>query len=160
MVEHIVAFFVYSYLGATCEHIAYNVVGGPDKPKKSLENPIITGFPIYGIGAYIVVFANNYLKQFGATNPLIKILVFGFLLSALELVIGLIVGAGPKSYTKDGLISGWDYSNDKYNLYGIISPRTFATWGILGLTVSYIHPSILNWIKCGVNCYTSAAPSH
>lgn len=145
--EHFIAFLIYSYLGATIEHISYYIGSfNNDYIPKSLGNPIITGFPLYGIGAYLVILAHSQIKQ---SNILIQFLIYGLVLSILEYLIGMYVGAGPNSYDNE-MISAWDYSEEKYNIGGKISLRHFVSWGILGTILTKIHPVILNKIKFGI----------
>lgn len=56
----IISFMVYSYFGATLEHLSYFF----SKNKKTLSNPIITGFPLYGIGAYCVILLNQAFNKY------------------------------------------------------------------------------------------------
>ena len=141
MIENIIAFLIYSYLGASFEHINYFF----SNSKKALSNPIITGFPLYGLGAYSIIITNNYLSN---TNIFLKILIFALVLSIIELITGLYVGAGITNST--GIISSWDYSNEPYNYKGIIDIKHFIIWGLLGVIITYIHPIIIKKIKYGI----------
>jgi len=145
--EHIVAFFVYSYLGASVEHINYYF----SHTTKALANPIITGFPLYGVGAYMIILINDILIRYGVENLLIKFIVFAIFLSLLEYIVGIYVGAGQNSY-KGTMVDSWDYSHEAYNLDGKISLRHVILWGFAGLILIYIHPKLIHLIKCGVNC--------
>ncbi|ARF11804.1 protein of unknown function DUF1113 [Klosneuvirus KNV1] len=145
--EHIIAFFIYSYLGASIEHINYYF----SHTTKALANPIITGFPLYGFGAYMIIFINDLLNQYGIENLLVKFIVFAILLSILEYIVGIYVGAGPKSY-QGTMVDSWDYSKESWNLDGKISLKHAILWGFAGLILIYIHPKLIQKIKCGVNC--------
>lgn len=145
--EHIMAFLVYSYLGATLEHISYFMGSFQNGAVKSLGNPIITGFPIYGMGAYFIVVANRLMSDYILPA---KFLAFGAILTIFEYLVGLYVGAGPKSYKADGSIDAWDYSSERCNIDGIISLRHFISWGTLGLAISIFHPELIKIIKFGI----------
>lgn len=145
--EHIIAFFIYSYLGASIEHINYYF----SHTTKALANPIITGFPLYGFGAFMIILINDLFTQYGIENLLIKFITFAILLSLLEYVVGIYVGAGQNSY-KGTMVDSWDYSHEPYNLDGIISLKHAVLWGFAGLVLIYIHPKIMQKIKCGIGC--------
>lgn len=142
-IEYFLLFLIYSYLGATLEHLSYFF--GNDKPK-ALTNPIITGFPLYGTGALIILLLAEKMQN---VHWSLQFLVYGFVMSLFEYIIGKIVGAGEKSY-KNGMVWSWDYSNEKYNYEGIISLRHFVCWGILGLILTKINPYILKIIRLGI----------
>lgn len=146
IITFIIVFMIYSYIGASIEHIMYAI--GEDK--KTLENIIITGFPLYGIGAYIVIFVNKYLKIY-TDNIIIHCIIYGLLLSFLEYIVGkFIVGAGPDSYRDDGSIKSWDYSNKPFNFQGIVTLMHLVSWGILGIFVSKLHPIIIDIVQNGI----------
>lgn len=145
--EHIVAFFLYSYFGASLEHINYYF----SHTTKALANPIITGFPLYGAGAYMIILINNLLTHYNIENLLIKFIVFAIILTILEYIVGIYVGAGQKSY-QGSMVDAWDYSHESYNVDGIISLKHAILWGFAGLFLIYIHPILIQKIKCGVNC--------
>jgi len=147
--EYIIAFCIYSYLGATFEHLSYYFGKGP---KKELANPIITGFPLYGIGAFLVVGLNEMLKRMGHDdNILIQFAVFATGLSVLEYIVGVYVGAGKNSY-RNGMVKSWDYSDEFMNIDGKISLKHFIYWGIIGLIVIKIHYKLMTRIRCAVHC--------
>jgi len=142
--EHLIAFLFYSYIGATLEHISYSLNKG--KPKQ-LSNPIITGFPLYGIAAYGIITINSFISE----TIVLQFFIFGIVISLIEYIVGLYVGAGEKSYV-DGMVNSWDYSKEPYNLHGIVSLRHFISWGILGIILVRIHPVLIKHIKCAINC--------
>lgn len=144
MFDFLIAFMIYSYLGATLEHLSYSLFKSKISKPKALANAIITGFPLYGSGAFLIVYLNNYLTN--VTLP-IKFLIFSFILSSLEYIAGVYTGAGKTSY-ENGMVKAWDYSDEKYNIDGKISLRHFISWGILGLLVTQIHPKIMSKIRC------------
>jgi uncharacterized membrane protein len=146
MIDNIILFMIYSYGGATIEHLSYFF---ENKTPKALANPIITGFPIYGIGAYMIIWLNNILEKIGYRNIIVKIMMFAIVLTLFEYLIGLYVGAGPKSHS-NGMISSWDYSDQPYNIKGIISLKHFIAWGLLGLILIWLHPQLKHKIRNGI----------
>lgn len=141
MIKNIIPFMIYSYLGASLEHISYYI----SKENKKLLNPIITGFPLYGIGAYCVILINNILQKYNL-NSLTRFLIYAILLTLIEYIVGKYVGAGKKN--ENGDIDAWDYTDQRFNYRGIISLKHFIAWGILGLCVEYIHPKIIKSLDC------------
>ena len=114
------------------EHIMYYF----SDEEKILNNPIITGFPIYGIGGLIVLYLNYYLKT---NNIIIIFLLSAILLTLAELISGYIVKAGKLGENrKDGKIISWDYSKNFLNYKGIIDLKHFIGFGILG-TIIVLH---------------------
>lgn len=127
---------VYSYLGATLEHVSYSL----KKRRKALVNPIITGFPLYGIGAFIVIGVHSKL-QLGLVG---SFLLYGTLLTLLEYLVGkYLTDAGTTA--PDGLINSWNYNGH------IVSPLHFMIWGILGTLVTRIHPKLSQSIDRALN---------
>jgi uncharacterized membrane protein len=143
----LVLFMIYSYGGATLEHLNYYF--GGTQPK-ALANPIITGFPIYGMGAYMLIWLNDMLDKHQIHNCLIKFFLFATILTIFEYCVGLIVGAGSKSYV-NGMVASWDYSKQPFNLNGIVSLKHFVVWGILGLILIQVHPYLKQKVLFGIN---------
>ena len=103
MKEHLIAFLIYSYIGANLEHISYFIESFSNNYKpKILANPVITGFPLYGFGAYLLIIVNKILP---IKNMLIKFIINGFILSTIEYLVGLLVNAGKIMILKE-LIHG------------------------------------------------------
>lgn len=146
MEAHFYAFLVYSFLGASLEHVRY-YAGRKLNPQthrpKALLNPIITGFPLYGVGALGIATLHNRVGLNKVPIPL-QFLAYASVLSLFEYAVGKYVGAGPSSYTKQGMIESWDYSRSKFNLGGIVSLNHFIGWGLLGLSVAHVlHPVVM-----------------
>lgn len=134
-------FLFYSFLGAVGEHISYYVV----RKKKVLSNPIIEGFPIYGIGAYLAIYLNRLFTH--KWHWIIEIIFFGFIISAIEYGIGFIGGAGANSYNGNGEVIWWDYTDTFLNINGIVNFRHFLTYGILAFVVTKIHPLLVERVN-------------
>ena len=146
MQAHVYAFLAYSFLGATLEHVRYyadSKLNPSTHTPKALLNPIITGFPLYGLGAYGVATLHQNVGVKNTPLP-VQFLAYASLRSLLEYGAGKYVGAGSKSYTRHGMVESWDYSKGKYNLGGIVSLKHFVGWGLLGLFVAHVlHPVVM-----------------
>jgi uncharacterized membrane protein len=143
-----ILFLFYTFAGAVAEHLSYFVGKPLGAPTKSLSNPIITGFPIYGLGALIVIWLRGLAVAYGL-GVVIEFMIYGVALEILEGVTGVIVGAGSKSYEEcegERCVSSWDYSKSKWNIMGIVDVRHFFLFGIAGMLVSRFNP----WLQCKV----------
>ena len=132
-----IIFWIYTLLGAILEHISY-YIGNTffnSKPKY-LNNPILTGFPLYGLGGLWINY--TYKKYLTGYNDIQLFFIFGTMITILEYVIGKMVGAG----ISDTGVPSWDYSKEVFNFQGIISMRHFISWGLLGLTIIRIQPKL------------------
>lgn len=129
--KYLITFFIYTFFGAIAEHISYYF----SNTKKTLSNPIIEGFPLYGLVAVIFVFINKYIPK----NYLIEFLIYGMVATSIEFVTGLAVGAGPSK----GVVDSWDYSNNPLNYKGIIDIYHFIAFGIAGMIIVRINPYLM-----------------
>ncbi len=132
----LIIFLIYTFFGAIFEHLSYYIGKQLFQSKeKYLSNPIITGFPLYGLGGLLIYYLyDNYFRSYSSFT---LFFVFGFILSSLEYLVGkYIVDAGK---TNNGITS-WDYTNEPFNYEGIISLRHFIMWGIISLVVIKIQP--------------------
>jgi hypothetical protein len=144
--KRIIALFIfYSLLGAIAEHVSYFVakLRKPAALPKALNNPILTGFPIYGLGGLLVVWLHPIIFAYGI---LAEAIVYGGVLTLIELVSGLIVKAGAGSTTKctDGkdCIDSWDYSKGYGNLFGVVDIWHFVAFAIAGIVITKINPYV------------------
>lgn len=141
---YIIVFFIYTFLGSHIEHLSYFM----SNKNKSMENPIITGFPLYGACSLSIIAINNYLN---INNVILEIIIFGGLITIIELLLGLVIGAGKDGYTENGLIKTWDYSDNYFNYRGIISLRHYLMWGVLASCVIRMHPYISQFVTKGLS---------
>lgn len=137
-------FMFWSLLGAIVEHVFYAV--GKKDGKRYMSNPVLTGFPLYGIIAYIVVFLHRmFIYKF---SFVVQFFIYGVIISGLEYIIGKIVGAGPDHYHNgDGSIRWWNYSGKVLNFEGLVDLEHFLYYGVFGLVVSLIHPVVLERVN-------------
>lgn len=131
---------IYSFFGAVFEHLSYYF---NPKIKKTLSNPIITGFPIYGLGAYLIL-------KTGIKNTFLLFIVSALIGTIIELLTGIIVKAGPQGNIREGntvIVDSWDYSDNILNYKGIIDIKHSLLFGLLGVILVYIHPNIISFLS-------------
>ncbi len=133
-------FIVSTVIGAMTEHINYKFF---NHTPKRLANPILTGFPIYGLGAVIAIVLYEYIGIKGTI--IYQFILFSVIFSIAEMIYGVIVGAGPNSYL-NGMIKHWDYSDQPFNFRGLISLELVIMWGIAGVVIARIYPLVMNSI--------------
>lgn len=134
----LILFLIYSFFGAIFEHLSYFI--GKQlfySKEKYLSNPILTGFPIYGLGGLLIYYLyNNYFRSYSTVS---LFFIFATILSSLEYFVGkYIVDAGKAT---NGITS-WDYTNELFNYQDIISLRHFIMWGLISLVVIKIQPML------------------
>jgi uncharacterized membrane protein len=147
MLKYIIIFLIYTFFGGVFEHFSYYIGNNFfNTNKKSLSNPIMIGFPLYGlIGLLIYYIYNKYLKEF---NCILLFIIFGSIISIIEYIVGrFIVGAGIYGKNYD-IVNSWDYKDDPFNFEGVISLRHFIMWGILGLIIIKVQPIIEKKLEC------------
>lgn len=131
---YIILFMFYSLCGAILEHLLYFF----SSKRKILNNPILTGFPLYGIGAYLVIIIHRWIGH--KLDIIVQFVLYAAILTYLEYTIGRMVGAG---HERGMYIKSWDYSNSKYNYKGIIDVNHFLLFGIAALIVVRVHPFLV-----------------
>ena len=147
IVVNLIIFMIFSYGGATYEHLAYFF----DQSRgKVLTNAIVTGFSIYGLGAFAMVGADKLLKP---KNLLWRFLLYTAVGTGIEYAGGLIVGAGPSDPTKP--VQSWDYSHIPFNYKGIISLKHAVVWGLSGFVVVAVYDHTNKFLTCAFqeNCH-------
>lgn len=170
----VIILIIYSVIGAIIEHLSYFL----SCKRKIMTNPILTGFPLYAIAPLILLWLHGLIFNTGGlvptknadgstyeptTNIVVDFLFGAIVLTIVEYIAGLIVGAGPKSngratFTKndgDGHIitnhvnyeHSWDYTNTFLNYKGIINFRHFIIYGIAAVIVLRIYPFLFEKIN-------------
>lgn len=146
LIANVIIFLIYSFIGAIFEHLSYwtAMKSDPDAPAKALANPVITGFPLYGVGAYIVVALSKYIVKPYGLPMVAEMLLYAVVLSFIEGMTGEYVGAGGSSYKKDAcgkdMVWSWDYSENKYNVFGVTDIRHAISFALIGLVIARVHP--------------------
>ncbi|MBN2402335.1 MAG: hypothetical protein JXN64_08025 [Spirochaetes bacterium] len=127
-------FTLYSFAGWLIE-LAYRSF-----TQKRFVNP---GFlfgpfvPLYGIGAIAVFILYDYILKI---NIALQFFLYFVLLSAIEYITGEIF---ERAYG----LKLWDYSNNRFNIKGKISPAFSVVWAVMAiLTVNFIHPFIERYV--------------
>lgn len=150
----VILFFVYSFMGAMLEHMSYYIGSliDPSSPKKALANPIITGFPIYGIGAFMVVGIKRCIVDKLHLPIAVEFLLYLITFMAFEYAIGEYVNAGSTSYVRDEngqeLVMSWDYSKNAGNISGKIDIMHSVVFALIGLLIARLHPYLESKIRC------------
>ena len=147
VLSNVIMFLIFGYLAAMIENASYIF----SKGDKLVSNVMVTGFPIFSIGAFSIIGVNRWLKPL-TKNWIVHFLAYGSVATLIELVAGLLVNAGPDSANENGAHTTWDYSNQKFNYKGIISLKHFVAWGLLGIVAVKLYDWLLPQLKIGLGC--------
>lgn len=131
-------FMIYSMLGWTIESIFVSITN-----KRIINSGFLMGpyCPIYGLGAFIVLFIlssfhDNFILLFILSFLLTSILEY-FTSYLLEKIFGIL---------------WWDYSKMKFNIKGRVCLINSILFGFMSLFVTYIvHPMIYTFIENNSN---------
>jgi uncharacterized protein len=130
----IIFFMLYSFAGWLLE-IVYRSI----KQKKFVNPGFLFGpfVPLYGVGALVTFISYAYISKL---NVALQFLTFLMLLSVIEYITG-------EFFERAYGIKLWDYSNNRFNIKGKISPVFSIVWAITALLmINFIHPSIAKYI--------------
>ena len=133
LVESMMMFFIYSFIGWVVEVIYYGVTEGKFINRGFLNGPLC---PVYGLGFYTALWFFEPLKS----N--VALIFFGgaTACTVVELITGVIL-------YKIFHLRWWDYSDYKMNLKGFICLRFYIYWGIAStLGIYALHPAVLKFI--------------
>ena len=134
MIEIILVWFIYAFLGWIVETTYVSVPAGRFVERGFLRGPII---PIYAFGAFIVLYI---LMPYG-THPLYIFILGTLATSTLEYITSFIL---EKLFN----MSWWDYSNQKFNINGRICLKNSILFGLLSVVlVLWINPLIVSFTK-------------
>lgn len=134
MIEIILIWFIYAFLGWIVETTYVSVPAGHFVERGFLRGPII---PIYAFGAFIVLYI---LMPYG-THPLYIFILGTLATSTLEYITSFIL---EKLFN----MSWWDYSNQKFNINGRICLKNSILFGLLSVVlVLWINPLIVSFTK-------------
>ncbi|WP_350345100.1 putative ABC transporter permease [Proteinivorax tanatarense] len=124
-------FIVYSFIGWTLE-VIYHF----KKQKRFVNRGFLHGpvCPIYGSSAVFIVMLLSPLKE-----NIFTLFIGGFIIaSIMELITGFLL-----EYLFD--TRWWDYSEDKFNLWGYVCLKFSLYWGILTIFfLNFAHPLVEN----------------
>lgn len=134
ILEYLLYFFVYSFLGWIIETIYAIFVHGYFVKRGFLYGPIC---PIYGFGAVALILLTKKIYK----KPFIKFLIATIAFTVFEYVVSVILE----------ILFGlrwWDYSDDFLNIQGRISLIYSLFWGLIGwVLLEKLHPIIQNKIQ-------------
>ena len=134
MIEIILVWFIYAFLGWIVETTYVSVPAGHFVERGFLRGPII---PIYAFGAFIVLYI---LMPYG-THPLYIFILGTLATSTLEYITSFILD---KLFN----MSWWDYSNQKFKINGRICLKNSILFGLLSVVlVLWINPLIVSFTK-------------
>ena len=136
----VVVFIAYSIFGAAMEHVAYTLgqLLSANAPKKAWINPVITGFPLYGLAALYILFAKTKIVEKYKLSVGAEFLLYSTSITLIELLTGYYVGAGKNSHLANGEVESWDYSNNFLNFDGKIDVLHAIVYGFIGLFIAKI----------------------
>lgn len=138
-------FLFYSFFGWLLE-ISY----ASYKSRKFTNRGFLFGAfcPIYAFAAISLITLLKPLSQY----PLLFFITAIAITSLIEYITGSILESVFKT-------KWWDYSNERFNLYGKICLKTSLCWGILSTFVFYfIHPSVASIVNKTINNTPSYFP--
>ena len=134
IIEYIIYFFIYSFLGWLIETIYALFVHGYFVKRGFLFGPIC---PIYGFGAAILIMATKKLYK----KPFLKFLIATLAFTLFEYIVSFVLE----------MLFGlrwWDYSNDFLNIHGRVSLLYSIFWGIIGvILLEKLHPYVQDKIQ-------------
>lgn len=139
-------FFIGSCLGWGLE-VFFRRFFSKNNPERKWVNPgFLTGpyLPIYGFGLWGMYFV-SYLSEVAMTdnkvaNTIIILVVMALVMTVIEYIAGIIFIKGMK-------VKLWDYSQERWNLQGIICPKFTLAWGLLGCFYFFvINPYVIDWV--------------
>lgn len=104
--------------------------------------------PLYGVGLcilYLIASSEQFIKSGNsAVHKILLFILMAALMTLLEYIAGLIS-------LKVSSVRLWDYSNEKWNIKGIICPKFSLCWALLGGFYYFaLHPGInlcVHWLS-------------
>ena len=134
IIEYIIYFFIYAFLGWIMEVIYALFIHGHFVNRVFLFGPIC---PIYGFGAIILIMTTKKFYK----RPVLKFIIATVSFTVFEYLVSLILE----------MLFGlrwWDYTNDFLNIQGRVSLLYSIFWGVIGVIVlEKIHPFIQNKLQ-------------
>ncbi|MCX8130446.1 MAG: putative ABC transporter permease [Clostridia bacterium] len=132
-------FIIYSFAGWCMETVYMSLRAGHLVNRGFLFGPFC---PIYGFGALILI---TLLGNVGKSA--VKYFIYAIILTTiLELCIGIML----RSVFNN---NWWDYSEEPFNIAGLICLKSSITWGIISLFfMGFVHPYI-HWFISHIPVY-------
>jgi len=137
--------FFIGCLAGWCIEVVYRRFNKSNLSRKWVNPGFLTGpwIPLYGFGLASLYLMTGLeetavFRAVGEGSRILLFLLMSLVMTLLEYIAGLIFIRGMK-------IRLWDYSNERFNLQGIICLRFSIYWAILGAVYYFlIHPYILD----------------
>lgn len=137
-------FFCGSLLGWVIELFFRRFFSKANPERKWINPGFCVGpyIPLYGFGLGILYLLSVCEPNLGIENPVLSkivlMLLIMFSLTAIEYLAGWIC-------LKAFHIRLWDYSNQKWNVQGLICPKFTLAWGCMGAAyLFFVHAHILS----------------
>lgn len=143
-------FFIGSCIG-WCMELFFRRFISSNNPQRKWINPgFLTGpyLPLYGFGLWgmfvmsccIMAFLDEHIGGNTAVTAAVVFVLMAVTMTVIEYIAGLIFIKGMK-------LKLWDYSNERFNIQGVICPKFTAIWGLLG-TVYYftVNTHVIGWV--------------
>jgi uncharacterized membrane protein len=130
----VILFAVYSFIGWIIEVVYRSVT-----QRRFINAGFLYGFfiPIYGFGAAFIIILEYFLQPF---NVVIKLLVYGIVLTLIEYVVGYL-------FEKIFKLKLWDYSDSAFNLHGRICLLFSIFWTAMAMVfVVFINPLVVRYV--------------
>ncbi len=130
----VILFAIYSFIGWIIE-----VVYRSATQKRLINAGFLYGsfIPIYGFGAAFVIILEYFLQPL---NVIIKVLVYGVVLSLVEYVVGYLFETIFK-------LKLWDYSDSAFNLHGRICLLFSVFWtAIAFIFAAFVNPLVVRQV--------------
>lgn len=126
----ILYFSIYSFFGWILEKVYRSV-----KQMAFVSPGFLYGcfLPIYGTSAVLSLLIE---KNVDIVSLPLQIIIYGILVTTIEYITGTCM-------EKIFRVRFWDYSNNKYNIQGMVCLQFFVAWSFLTiLLIKYIHPVV------------------
>jgi uncharacterized membrane protein/HD superfamily phosphodiesterase len=130
----IILFAIYSFIGWIIE-----VIYRTYTQRKFINAGFLYGYflPIYGFGA---VFVTGLEYLLDPLHPLLKLFIYGVVLSAVEYSVGFL-------FERIFRLKLWDYSQNKFNLHGRICLLFSCFWAAMAfIFFTFINPVIVRFV--------------
>lgn len=140
-------FFIGCFLGWGLE-VLYRRFSPANVSRRWINPGFLVGpyLPLYGFGLcalYLLANLENtaLISEVTAGSKILLFIVMALVMTLFEYIAGVIFIKGMK-------VKLWDYSNEKFNLQGIICLKFSIYWALLGAVYYFlIHPHILNALQ-------------
>ncbi len=130
----VILFAIYSFIGWIIE-----VVYRSATQKRFINAGFLYGsfIPIYGFGAAFVIILEYFLQPL---NIVVKVLVYGVVLSLVEYVVGYLFETIFK-------LKLWDYSDSAFNLHGRICLLFSVFWTAIAFVfATFVNPQVVRQV--------------